>query len=117
MSRYAIWDKETDVITPIGEVLSPSQWIQRYPSANVLTTVCGGGEINGAFFGVLSTMVDMYEEAGADFSSCTTDQEKLDVIEAFEDAQNEASASTTTEQERIANALEDLVVLQEASES
>ena len=37
MSRYAIWDKQSPVITPIGKVLSSEQWIQRYPAAGVPT--------------------------------------------------------------------------------
>ena len=49
MARYAIWDKVSPVITPIGEVLSPEQWIARYPVAGVesIKVVCAGGEING----------------------------------------------------------------------
>ena len=100
MSRYAIWDKQSPVITPIGEVLSSEQWIQRYPAAGVPTiqVVCAGGEINGAFFGTHGKM-------GCDFSACVTDQDKLDAIEAFEDAQNAPSTQPTSE-ERIAAALE-----------
>lgn len=111
LKRYAIWDKETSIITPIGEVLSPDDWIGRYPVAQLLTTVCSAGEVNGGFFGVLSQMVQMYEACGADFSDATTDEEKLEVIEAFEDARNEAAANTVTDATRTADALEDLVVL------
>lgn len=113
--RYVIWDKTTDVITPIGEVLTPEQWIAKYPIANVLPTVTAGGTINGAFFGVYAQMVDMYEKAGCDFSACTTEQEYLDAIEAFEDARNSASATTVSDATRTADALEDLVLLQELS--
>lgn len=107
MSRYAIWNKENVVITPIGEVLTPEQWIERYPVAGVesITVVCAGGEINGAFFGVLSQMVEMYEKNGCDFSACTTNEEKLAAIEAFEDAMNAPSDEPSTD-ERIAAALE-----------
>lgn len=107
MSRYAIWDKQSPVITPIGEVLSSEQWIQRYPAAGVPTiqVVCAGGEINGAFFGTLGQMTEMYGKMGCDFSACVTDQDKLDAIEAFEDAQNAPSTQPTSE-ERIAAALE-----------
>ena len=114
--KYVVWDKTSNVITPIGEVLSPEQWMDRYPVAGSLTTVCAGGDINGAFFGVLSQMVDMYEKQGADFSQCETDQDKLDVIEAFEDARNTPSPEASNET-RIADALEDLVVIQETSEA
>ena len=105
--RYAIWNKEDVILTPIGEVLSPSQWISRYPIAGVetITVVCGAGEINGSFFGTLGQMVQMYEAQGADFSECTTPEEKLEVIEAFEDAMNTPSTEPTAE-ERIAAAME-----------
>ena len=107
MKRYAIWDKVSPVITPIGEVLSAEKWIERYPVAGVpsITVVCSAGEINGGFFGTLGQMVQMYEAQGADFSACTTPEEKLEVIEAFEDAMNAPSTEPTTE-ERIAAALE-----------
>lgn len=88
VARYVIWDKVSDVITPIGEVLTPEEWMDRYPVAKALPTVVAGGTINGAFFGVYSQMVEMYEKMGCDFSGCTTEQEHLDAIEAFEDAMN-----------------------------
>jgi hypothetical protein len=107
MKRYAIWNKTDPIITPIGEVLTAEQWISRYPVAGVpsITVVCAAGEINGAFFGTLGQMVQMYEAQGADFSACTTAEEKLEVIEAFEDAQN-APSTTPSAEERIAAALE-----------
>ena len=86
--RYVIWDKDSDVITPIGEVLSPEEWMNRYPVARVLPTVVEGGIINGGFFGIYAQMVDMYENMGCDFSACTTEQEHLDAIEIFEDERN-----------------------------
>ena len=107
MSRYAIWNKTDPIITPIGEVLTAEQWIQRYPVAGLesIKVVCAAGEINGAFFGTFGQMVQMYTAQGADFSSCTTDVEKLEVIEAFEDAAN-APSTEPTANERIAAALE-----------
>lgn len=107
MKRYAIWDKQSPIITPIGEVLTAEQWKERYPVAGIpsITVVCGAGEINGAFFGTLGQMVQMYTAQGADFSACITNEDKLDVIEAFEDAMNAPSNETSAE-ERIAAALE-----------
>lgn len=107
MSRYAIWNKIDPIITPIGEVLTPEQWVQRYPVAGVesIKVVCAGGEINGAFFGTLGQMVEIYGKSGCDFSSCDTDQDKLAAIEAFEDAAN-APSTEPTANERIAAALE-----------
>ena len=110
MSRYKIWNKESNVITPIGEVLTPQQWIERYPVADVLPTVCGGGAINGAYFGVYDTMIEMYTKQGCDFSECTTKQEHLDKIEEFEDSLNTSSTEPSTD-ERIASALEAQVLM------
>lgn len=107
LKRYAIWDKTSPIVTPVGEVLSAEQWKARYPVAELsnIVVVCSAGEINGGFFGTLGQMVQMYEGQGADFSEATTDIEKLEVIEAFEDAMNEPSNEPTAE-ERIAAALE-----------
>ena len=111
MKKYAIWNKKDNVLTPIGEVLTPEQWIERYPIAGVesITVICAAGEINGAFFGTLGSMVDMYEKQGADFSACTTDEEKLAVIEAFDDereqAQRDASANAVSNEELTATSL------------
>ena len=107
MKRYAIWDKKTPIITPIYEVPSPEQWMQRYPAAAIesVTVICSAGEVNGGFFGTLGQMVSMYEGMGADFSEANTAEEKLEVIEAFEDAMNAPSTEPTAE-ERQAAALE-----------
>ena len=106
-NRYAIWNKQDPIITPIGEVLSAEKWIERYPVAGLagITVVCGAGEVNGAFFGTLGQMVQMYTAQGADFSACETDEDRLEVIEAFEDAANAPSGEPTPE-ERQAAALE-----------
>ena len=92
--RYAIWNKQDQILTPIGEVLTAEQWIQRYPIAGVetITVVCAGGEINGAYFGTLGQMVEMYTKMGCDFSACETAEDKLNAIEAFEDAREAEAA-------------------------
>ena len=107
MSRYAIWNKTDPIITPIGEVLTAEQWIRRYPVAGVpsVTVVCAAGEINGGLFGTLGQQEQIYGEQGADFSACQTPEDKLAVIEAFEDALNTPSDEPSAE-ERIAAALE-----------
>ena len=109
MKRYAIWDKSSNVITPIGEVLTAAQWKERYPVASLdsIKVVCSAGEINGGFFGTLGQMKQIYERQGADFSNCKTDEEVLNAIEEFEDAANAQPQSTEpTPEERIAAALE-----------
>lgn len=120
MSKYAIWNKSDPILTPIGEVLTAEQWIQRYPVAGVdtITVVCAGGEINGAFFGILGQMVDLYTKRGCDFSTCETDQDKVDAINAFDEAMEaeaaaaaEAAANEVSTDERIAAALEAQVLM------
>lgn len=96
MNKYAIWNKQDPILTPVGEVLTAEQWIERYPIAGIerITVVCAAGEINGAFFGTLGSMVALYTKQGCDFSGCETPEEKLASIEAFEDAREaEAQAA------------------------
>lgn len=99
MKKYAIWNKKDNILTPIGEVLTAEKWIERYPIAGIesITVICAAGEINGAYFGTLGQMVRIAEAQGADFSQCTTDEEKLAVIEAFED-QQQAEAMAKAEE-------------------
>jgi hypothetical protein len=120
MNKYAIWNKKDMIFTPIGEALGPEQWIERYPIAGVdsITVICAAGEINGAFFGTLGQMVDMYTKMGCDFDACITDEEKLAAIEAFENAREEAAKAAAAEaanaistDERIAAALEAQVMM------
>ena len=94
MKRYAIWDKNSHIITPIGEVLTAEQWIERYPVAGLdfITVICSAGEINGGIFDTLGQMTMRYEAEGCDFSTCKTDEEKLQAIEDFEDARALADA-------------------------
>ena len=54
--------------------------------------------------------VEHYRKAGCDFSSCTTDEDYLAAIEAFEDNPPVADAGVS-DQTRIADALEDMVAL------
>ena len=107
LKRYAIWNKKDNIITPIYENLTAEQWMDRYPAARLdsITVVCSAGEVNGGFFGTIGQMVQMYSGMGCDFSTCTTNEEKLEAIEAFEDAMNTPSTEPTAE-ERIAASLE-----------
>ena len=107
MNKYAIWNKTDNILTPIGEVLTPEQWIERYPIAGLdsITVVCASGEINGAFFGTLGSMVDMYEKQGADFSACTTAEEKLAVIETFDEEREQTEKMAVSNEELTATSL------------
>ena len=111
MKRFKIWDKKTPIITPTGEYLTPEQWIGRYPAAgkDFITVLCGAGEINGSIFATLGQTVMDYEKLGCDFSACKTDEEKLAVIEAFDDtraaAELEAMAEAKSKEELTAMSL------------
>ncbi len=113
MARYQIWDKVSNVIVPTGQVFTPEQWIEKHPIAGVetLDIVISGGAINGGFIGEYTSMIQTYEEAGCDFSQCTSQRECLDAIEAFENARNEEAANAISNEERIAAALEAQVML------
>jgi len=105
--KYAIWNKVDPIITPIGEVLTAEQWIERYPVAGIpsITVVCSAGEINGGYFGTLGQMVQIYEGEGADFSKAVSDEEKLAVIEAFEEARSEQAKNAVSNDELTATSL------------
>ena len=106
MAKYAIWNKKDPIITPIGEILTAEQWIERYPVAGIdtITVVCSAGEINGGYFGTLGQMKTMAENSGATFDENLTDEELLAAIEAFEDELNVDTGASA--EERIAAALE-----------
>lgn len=110
MKRFAIWDKQSPVITPIGEVLTAEEWMVRYPMARLdsVTVICAAGEINGGLFDTLGQMVGRYENEGCDFTGCETPDEKLAAIEAFEDeramkAQEAQEAAREAEQAKAMN--------------
>lgn len=107
MKRYAIWDKKTQIITPIYEILTPEQWMERYPVAalNNIVVVCSAGEVNGGFFGTLGQMKHMYENQGCDFSTCKTNEEILETIEAFEDKMNTPDEASASNEELTATSL------------
>ena len=61
--------------------------------------------------------VENYAKKGCDFSTCETDQDYLDAIEAFEDSLNTVVVDTTpSAEERIAAALEAQVMMSLADE-
>ena len=93
MARYKIYDNKSDVITPVGEKLTAEQWLDRYQWGRYTKMIVGGGIIKGC-----------------DFSACTTDEDYLAAIEAFEDNPPMADAGVS-DQTRIADALEDMVAL------
>lgn len=131
MSRYVLWDLHSNVITPSGEIFTAEQWNARYPSAQVIAHVMSGeempqGYVSGALMQSYSSMKQMYAQMGCDFTGIADGQDVLDKIEQFEDQQTaereaaekksseaeaEAYARSIEDNQRIADALEDLVVL------
>ena len=110
MARYQIWNKEDEIITPSGEIFSAEQWLKRYPMGRKLDLIIGGTAINGSVCMEYTSTVEMYRSMGCDFTGCITQQDHLDAIEAFEDEMANQPAGVS-DQTRIADALEDLVVL------
>lgn len=107
--KYQIWDKVSDVITPSSNVFTAEEWIREHPAAGIVDTICSAGEVNGAVFGIYSQFVSMKEAEGCDFTGCVTKQDYLDRIEEFENERN--NQPVLDDNTRIADALEDLVVL------
>jgi hypothetical protein len=105
LMKYAIWNKKDPILTPVGEVISAEGWIQRFPIAGLdsITVVCAAGEINGAFFGTLGSMVEEYSRKGCDFSTCESDEDKIAAMEAFDEeldrlaAENSKNVATNEE--------------------
>jgi hypothetical protein len=112
MKKYQIWDKKSNVFTPVGENLTAEMWISRYGwIANpVAVPVISAGVINGAFIGELSEMKALYERMGAVFTEGISDEELLAEIEAWEDSMNAPSNEISTD-ERTASALEAQVMM------
>ena len=105
MARYKIYDNSSDVITPVGEVLTAEQWLDRYPWGRFAKMIVGGGVINGSVALIFDEAVERCRRAGSAFSGCTTDEAYL----AFEDAP--PADTGVSDQTRIADALEDMVAL------
>lgn len=105
MSRYKIWDKQENIYTPRGEMLTAAQWLERYAWANApgAKMVISGGVINGGCALEFEAMKQQYARMGCTFTEGMTDAEVLAAIEAFEDAPVEVGVSA---EERIAAALE-----------
>lgn len=94
MQKYQIWNKQDSILTPSGVIFTAEQWLEKYPIAKLdsIVVVLAAGEINGALFATLGDMIRRAEADGCDLSTCTTDEEKLQAIEDFEDARMKAQA-------------------------
>lgn len=107
--RYAIWDKVSDIYTPVGEKLTAEQWIARYGWINApgAVPIVAAGLINGALIDELNQMKARCEQMGATFEEELSNEQLLDAIEAWEDEQRSKPVEQeATAEERIAAALE-----------
>ena len=106
--KYQIWNGTDNIITPDGRVWTPEQWKARHPMCAIegAKFIISGSFYNGALLYEFSTRVEAYKDWGCDFSACTTDEEYLAQMEAFDNERNAAAANAVTTEERIAAALE-----------
>lgn len=107
--RYAIWDKVSDIYTPVGEKLTAEQWIARYGwiDAPGAVPIVAAGLINGALIDELGQLKARCEQQGATFDEGLEGESLLDAIEAWEDERASTPVeSEPTAEERIAAALE-----------
>jgi hypothetical protein len=105
MAKYKIWDRETDLVTPIGEVLTPEQVFARYPASslpNMKYIICDAPISMGVFMEFEATK-EHYKSLGVPITDDMTDQEVLDAISDWEE---NPPAPEPTAEERIAAMLE-----------
>lgn len=109
--KYKIWDKNEKIYTPVGEELTPEQWMNRYPWAKLENAkmVIWAGTINGSFCSELQDMKNIYKKMGASITEEMSDEEVLLAIEEFED--NPTTIGVPSVEERTAAALEAQVLL------
>lgn len=97
--RYKIWDKQEPIYTPVGEMFTAQQWLDKWPWAKLPNTKCviSAGPINGAVMMEFGALVENYRRMGCQIDPETmTDDEILQAIEAFED--NPPQAPVTPEE-------------------
>lgn len=103
--KYKIWDRQETLITPVGEVLTAEQVIERYPASalpNMKFIICDAPISLGVFMEFEQTK-QMYKQMGVPITDDMTDHEVLNAISYFEE--NPPIPEPTAE-ERIAAAME-----------
>jgi len=100
--KYKIWDKKEPIYTPVGEMFTAQQWLDKWPWAKLPNTKCviSAGPINGAVMGEFSSFVEQYKKMGCPIDDTMTDEEILQTIEDFED--NPPEPEPTIEERAIA---------------
>ena len=114
--RYVIWDKTSDIYTSGVDqngksTFTAEEWKNRYPWIKIpgAKMIISAGLINGACAMEFEATKRAYIGYGAEINDSMTDEEVLEAIEAWEDAQNQPNTEPTAE-ERTAAALEFLAV-------
>lgn len=105
MAKYKIWNKQDPLVTPIGEVLTPEQVIQKYPAAglpDMKYIICDAPISMGVFMEFEATK-EHYKRLGVPITDDMTDQEVLDAISYWEE---NPPAPEPSPEERMAAALE-----------
>ena len=103
--KYKIWNKTDNLITPIGEVLTPEEVIAKYPSAAIegMKFIIADGAVGLAVWDEFTGIKNMYKDMGVPITDAMTDQEVLDAISYF---QENPPIPEPTADERIAAAME-----------
>lgn len=105
-TKYQFWDKQSDLYTPSGKKFAARAYIDQYagwadnPAAKC---VISRGAINCGVFMEFGAMKAGYVSQGMVIPEGSTDEEILDLMEAWEDREIE---EVVTAEERIAAALE-----------
>ena len=122
IARYKIWDGQENVITmgfdkPPSEggknVFTPEDWKFLYPFAAVPgKCIIHGGTINGQICEERDGFLQLRKEQGApiELDGSMTDEEILEIVEIWEDAQG-IEPQVPSAEERIAAALEAQVMM------
>ncbi len=103
--KYKVWNGIDNLITPVGEVLTPEQVKAKYPMAGLpgmKFIVCDAPISMGVFMEFEQTK-QTYKQMGVPITDDMTDQEVLDAISYFEENPPETEPSA---EERIAAAME-----------
>lgn len=116
MSRYQIWNKVDNIITPSGAQFSAIEWANQYPWSKLpgVKMVITTPPINGGCALEYGGMVEQYKKMGCVIDDTMSDNEVLSAIEDFED--NPPYADEPSNEERIAAAMEAQVLLMSPSE-
>lgn len=103
--KYKIWNKQDNLVTPIGKILTPQEVFAQYPASQVegIKYIIADQPINMAVFMEFEQTKNVYKSIGANIADDMTDEEVLQAIQEFEET---PPATGPTAEERIASALE-----------